>query len=662
MIHLFGAIGTREHQAALALQTRILESWPEIKKDHKNRVTIVAGAQCHGQQVRDLDLVVLGTFKTGLAHKPLFPFEFHGTQKLPEEVIVDSLCVTIEVKDHHSDGVKFVGTTVKVAYGNKWHDATNQNERQMYSFLNYLRANHITPPYITPLIWLRNVPNTSLPPRPHNIFGGNATWEMLLSTVIQMARPRPIGDRWHLSAHDLGHKGIHSIAELLTRKLKPSEIDRHRMEQINEHIILRKQNLPEVVGTRLLVLRGRGGTGKTIRLLQLAKHFYEIESARVLVLTYNKALVADLRRLLTIMGIADYTARSSIQIQTVHSYFYSLMVSMGLIEAGAGDFIKHYDEHQNELRKMLKVGAITREDIDELKSADWLTFYWDYIFVDEGQDWPQDERDILFALYSHRDFVVADGIDQLIRSNQPADWRGELPRSQMTVKPLKRCLRMKAGLTRFVAAFAEQMGLSQLEWVANEEVPGGRVIVLEGTEWSTNQAFFETLTEENREAGNEPIDMLFCVPPNMVIHTDEDDAISLPGQLFQQWGWPVWEGTSPIVRETYPTHLQQRRVVQYDSCRGLEGWAVVNFALDDFYDYKLQRSYTTLQQDEKHIGYNQARAQIYAARWLMIPLTRAMDTLVIHVRQKNSKVREALLTVLSQYPEFVEWLNYPQSE
>lgn len=660
MIYIFGALGTREYEAAISLQRLILESWPEVENDAKNRITLVAGAQCHGQQVRDLDLVLLATFEAAPVHEPLLPFEYSGTQQLPEAVVVDSLCAVIEVKDHHVNDVKFVGTAVKVAYGSHWHDATNQNDRQLYSFRNYLMANQLRPPYITPLIWLRNVPNTSLPSRPHNILGGNATWELFISTIIQMARPHPSGSQWVLTAHDLGHEGVHAVAKLLTRELEPSKIDRQRMEQINEHVILHKQDLPSVVGTELLILRGRGGTGKTVRLLQLAKHFYESQAARVLILTYNKALVADLRRLLTIMGVGDYTSENSIHIQTVHSFFYSLMTSLQVIEPDPEKFLDHYDENKTDLRNMLHQGAITAEDTKNLKDSDWVAFHWDYVFVDEGQDWPQDERDILFALYSHRNFVIADGVDQLIRSSRPANWRLGLPRSEVTIKPLRRCLRMKAGLTRFVAAFAEEIGLSQLEWTANEEVPGGLVVIIEGPDWVGNEDFFQRLNDENERAGNQPIDMLFCVPPSMVVHTTEDNAISQPAQTFRKWNWPVWDGTSPIVRETYPTQLQQRRIVQYDSCRGLEGWIVVNFALDDFYNYKLQRSRLALQQETEAIGYDEARAEIRAARWLMIPLTRAMDTLVIHISQSNSRVREALKQTASRYPEFVKWLVSPE--
>lgn len=651
MIHLFGADGTQEYEAALDLRQRILESWPEIEHDARNRITIVVGVQCHGQKVRDVDLILLAHFEDGILFEPLFPFHQGADQEHPAVVTLESFCVVIEVKSHSGSGVRFIGKTVEVSYGRHWHDATHQNEQQKYSFLNYLKVHHIQPPRITSLIWLRNVPNTSLPARPHNILGGNATWEMFVSTIIQMEPPWQYGREWRLSVHTLTHGDIKEIADLLTRKLEPTKLDRRRMEQISERIILEQQNLPNIVGQQLLILRGRGGTGKTIRLLQLAKYFYETEAARVLILTYNKALVADLRRLLTIMGVGDYTAQSSIQIQTVHSFFYAILSNLNLIESGSVDFLQNYATYKQEAVEMLSVGAVTMEDMAALVIADRFAFGWDYIFIDEGQDWPQDERDILFALYPHPIFVVADGVDQLIRSAEPADWRGILNRTEYTVRSLKRCLRMKAGLTRFVSTFAEQMGLPQSEWRANDEVPGGRVIVLDGLNPLADRHFFEDLVAKNREAGNRPVDMLYCVPPNMVTHISEDDAISQPAELFQSWGWPVWDGASPAVRDTYPTQLNQRRIVQYDSCRGLEGWTVVNFGLDLFYDYKLRQTVD----ETSGVAYDEALARNRAVRWLMIPLTRAMDTLVIHLHQAHSPVRDALQAVAQHHTDFVEW-------
>jgi superfamily I DNA and RNA helicase len=42
-------------------------------------------------------------------------------------------------------------------------------------------------------------------------------------------------------------------------------------------------------------------------------------------------------------------------------------------------------------------------------------FAWDHVLVDEGQDWPEDERDILYQCFGPHRCIVADGVHQLIR-------------------------------------------------------------------------------------------------------------------------------------------------------------------------------------------------------------------------------------------------------
>jgi hypothetical protein len=83
-------------------------------------------------------------------------------------------------------------------------------------------------------------------------------------------------------------------------------------------------------------------------------------------------------------------------------------------------------------------------------------------------------------------------------------------------------------------------------------------------------------------------------------------------------GGSVWDGTSRDVREHFPTHRDQLRFVQYDSCRGLEGWTVINFQLDTLWDYKRGQWFS-----EDHIVddlYRNAEetASQHASRWVMI--------------------------------------------
>src|SRR4030043_277123 len=72
MINISGLIDNevREFQAAVELQRLILSAWPKLQDSQQDQITIVVGAKCHGQIVRDIDLILLGTFRSAIFYKP----------------------------------------------------------------------------------------------------------------------------------------------------------------------------------------------------------------------------------------------------------------------------------------------------------------------------------------------------------------------------------------------------------------------------------------------------------------------------------------------------------------------------------------------------------------------------------------------------------------
>jgi hypothetical protein len=661
MIRVYGAKDTDEYDAALALSKLIVEAWPSVKDSSLHDVRIIAGAKCHGQRTRDIDILLLASFGPGLGYTPFLPFkDLHDQIQRPANVQVGSLCVAIEVKDHSPDSVRFIGTIAEVRYSHGWHSASEQNENQVFAVKGYLEYHNIRAPWITPLLWLRNVSNTSLPPRPHTIIGAQVTWELILNVIGQITPPKWKDGHWILAAVKDDPSAIPLMTDLFTKVLEPTRLDRQRME----HLIQQSLDLTSIlrdVGDKLVILRGRGGTGKTMRLLQLAKRLYDEQDARVLIMTYNKALVADIRRLLAILGISDDMTRNAIQIQTVHSFLYSTFQGLGLLAAVPGSFLDNYEIIKEEALHFLSSGVVLPSDIENLAKSNFEAFRWDYVFVDEGQDWPPNEREILFYLYSCSKVVVADGIDQLVRSRLRTDWRGDLDKNQSQVIPLKKSLRMKAGLARFVSSVAQHLGLSYGEWEPNPEIPGGRVIIVDGS-YFDDRILHDRLLQDNRQDGNSPVDMLVCVPPSFVLRsTDGSQSRSRAASTFEQWGLHTWDGAGEDVREGYPTEIDQLRIVQYESCRGLEGWIVINLGLDQFYDFKFRTSPDTLlpstNSDPGVFVGDISNAHLHAARWLMIPLTRAMDTLVIQIDSVHSPVRTAIEAAAAEHPDYVEWVH-----
>ena len=165
MIKIFGNDQRPEYTAAVTIANLADNAWPWLKKDDDSFLYLVPSVQCHGQNPKDIDIVLLGYFSDQKASK----FSPHGLLTLTNgasiatsKVNVQSLCLTIEVKDHSPETVRFVGSRVDVAYTSRgekrWHSATDQSHSQLYSFLNYLKSRGVKyPPRVTNLIWLRNV-------------------------------------------------------------------------------------------------------------------------------------------------------------------------------------------------------------------------------------------------------------------------------------------------------------------------------------------------------------------------------------------------------------------------------------------------------------------------------------------------------------------------
>jgi len=573
----------------------------------------------------------------------------------PSEVQVASLCVVLEVKDNDQADVRFEGTRLEVRYRHDgvehWHGASEQSFKQVFALRNYLAAHHLDAPFVTNLNWLRQVSNAQLPVRPHNLLGTNLTWELVLNIVGQLDPPHEFDSEWVLEAwREDSPPNLQSIIRLLMLRLQPTRLDSVRMARLVRSAL--DTDWFHDLGVKQLIFRGRGGTGKTMILLQLAWRLYEEQDARVLVLTYNKALMADLRRLLTLVGVGDTADSGSIQVQTVHSFLGWALRGLGLLSPEE-DLLARYDTLKVEALALIRGGGLTPEDVEQLLRERTEAFGWDFLLIDEGQDWPEDERDLLRCFYPARQFVIADGMDQFVRSEHACDWKVGLAKADTRVIALARCLRMKAVLAQFANALAEELGLGGWRVEANQDAPGGRVIVVEG-DYFASRDLHDRLMRSNEADGNQPVDALVCVPPAHVFREEGQGVCSVAAVRLAGWGHAVWDGVSTEVRDSYATSAQQMRVVQYDSCRGLEGWIVIALGIDEFFRYK-EQSWQPPSGQETAYSDDPAIRHRFATRWLMIPLSRAVDTLVLEVGTGRSRLKEALQRVADRHSDFVEW-------
>jgi hypothetical protein len=661
LITIIGCDEGPEADAARQIKRAIQTAWHWIEDDSNSNIFLIPNVQCHGEKPRDLDLVLLALLPNEKAtFNPTGQLFFiNGSPSDAGIIRVRSLCLVIEIKDHIPKDIRFSGTKLEVLYTNsrnidEWHPASQQSEKQKYSLRNYLARYFpsIQLPWITNLIWLRNISRDDLPKISHNILPATLTWTALLNTVATNSNVIVDSDKVILTCFT--HESSYSFSkacEILTHRINPTNLDRRRMDRIANAAIA--TTWIENLGKKSIIFEGRGGTGKTVILLGLAWKLQGDHHQRVLFLTYNRALVADLRRLLVLMGLTDDVGCPCIEVQTIHSYIYQLLEKLGLLTITENDFIDHYDDFKHELVDLLQGGVLTNHDIQELINGSPEKFSWDYIFIDEAQDWFDDERDILYKIYPPNHFVIADGHDQLVRRNSNCNWSQGLVKESIQRFQLHRGLRMKANLARFVNSLTQDIGLMTWSIQENIEALGGRIIIVEG-DYSKAQKLHSSIVEAARSAGNCPVDLLVCIPPIMISRVPGTYQ-NFAADLFTQWNYKVWDGANEDLRRTYPTSNEQLRIIQYESCRGLEGWTVFNLAVDDFFNYKIS-TWQRLNNGEAN-SEDATLVHQFAARWLMIPCTRAIDTLVLNVRDPESVLGKLLKITAKRYQDFVEWIK-----
>ena len=656
MIDIFGVKEGKEFEAAAHLREQILAVWPDLAQSADDHLKIFVGLKLYGYRIEDIDLVVIGHFAKPRSFDVEYKFyPRDGEPFIPRRAAIKNFILVIEAKSHDATGVKFDDKIVSVRYvrggHTVWEPVTEKNRQQMFEFKHYL-AEHGARTYVQDLIYFSGLRENDLPQRPHNYFGVDASFERILNILGQVSAPRHHRRDVMISfGTDEVFDALFSTGFPLLQTLEPTPLDRRRMDRIV------KVALPETwlddLGHKQVIIRGRGGVGKTVILLQMAYRAFDREHLRSLVLTYNRALVTDMRRTMALLGVPRSIESGGICIDTVHAFIGRLMHGLGIIQ-NYDHFLESYEEHKNVLLEYINSEAVSQADIDELISMNPTDFLWDTVFVDEGQDWPTNEIEILRAVYTPQRIAVADGVDQYVR-NSVADWSTGISREYIQPHRLTRCLRMKANLALFVIDYANALGLRGWDLEPNPDANGGRVLIVEG-DLARQTTIYDEVCADAAKLGNYPIDLLACVPPSLVNH-EVAEVSSLPARVLVAADRKVWDATSMDVREHFPTDRDALRIVQYDSCRGLEGWTVINYAYDELWEYKYKQWLSTQRKQNDLFDTPEDQAKVYASRWSMIPITRAIDTLVINVSTESGPIKAALEKIQTQRSDFVSWIS-----
>lgn len=706
-INLIGNPESTEYKAADQLKDIFQD---ELKNCKDGEITIATGIQCFGSEVQDVDIVILGQFANGLKwnikcrSKKYFQEGYilkNGEEVdtkgktiieplLNRDVYIHNFCLVVELKDLSKGLIRFNQSRAIGKYFEGEKDITDQSQSQKYSLQRFFRDSIQWSPSVCNLIWFRNLTKDDFPKVPHNWLPQIPSLTWIFQLICNQHYPFKSGNYYKFKC-DFSNS---NVSENFNRALEffkdfkdnVGTVTRTKLEKITKKVILQDQDYVKEIGNKLLIIKGKAGTGKTIKLLHLAHDLCKYENQSCLILTYNKALVSDIRRLIALAGIDSDLDKPRIVIRTIYSYLRTILKALGLydsiknvelnklkkqldvkfgqniidkktydykIEAFEEKFfLDYYEELKKELLSYLNDKIISKGDIHKAMEMNHEEIIWQKILIDEGQDWPTDERDILFYLFNYQDFIVADGVDQLIRGTERGVWNAHVPH-HIESKGQRRSLRQKANLCKFIQSYSDK---ANINWdvLINEKFLNGNIIIkCKGYD----QAIHKELYQKCQQDGNNAYEMLFLAPPNLVECNDSKKKIFKYSKLWNSWGLKLWDGTNKDVRSDFPVDPEQFRVLQYDSSRGLEGWVVVCLNIDDFFEYKCN-SYID-KESQMELGsrsLNEKKKQ-FAFQWSLIPFTRAIDSLVITIKNPKSEFSLLLKEVATECKDFVSWID-----
>ncbi len=651
MIRIIGGEGS-ELLAGKAVQKAIVELWPDVlnSSSSEDDIIISVSTKLSGYEVSDIDVVVCGILKSGRKFIPNKVLKNQNGERLMRTPItVSNFLIAIEVKDHSETGVKFSGDNISVRYKNTgWKSATDQNVKQVHSIAQYFKHQNLKI-YVHRCVVMQGLYQISV----SGAVASGFTGKDFFSSIASVSSVRQVG-RDYIFSSAQNHEIRAALTSSIFKVILPTSLDRKRMDMITA----KSNQVDELlnhVGKKMIRLRGHGGSGKTVMLIQMAWKAYQERGTRTLLLTYNIALAADIMRLLTLMRIPTDPEVGGIVVKSVMSFMLSWFRRLQFIEDDDEVNLQLYNEHCNTVLDMMRQGAISLDDVQNIISSDPDKYEFDYVAVDESQDWPPGEAGLLKHIYSAEKIVLADGVDQLLRGDK-LDWETDVPPEKILLISLKCCLRMKKNLSVFTNTVANE---GEVNWnvIPNDKAGGGRVIILK-RDYSEYPSLHNELIDSAIEKGNAPLDFLFCVPSDNVIRSENNTSSKL-GVSLRERGSEIWDGVDEVTRKDFPRSTNQLRVVQYASVRGLEGWTVVLEHADKYWEemrrIKLDRGLTSNEalalEDIENLSKRDAWTK------LLISLTRPIDTLVITIDDVDSEFSRAIFKVAERHCEFIEVYN-----
>ena len=376
-------------QSASYLESVFNKSFPNAT----GKIIIYPDLQILGQETKDIDIVVLGEMSMASESLKWFDYKFetvNGQKRKTEQkkqtqgkVFINSFCFTIEIKGHIPNEVEIRGQNLFVPYRNSdfGKDVTRQSENQKFSLVNFFKSLNLDAPKICNFIWFKNldkkaikklVKDTYLEYR-HNFLPNEFSTQFLFSLAALQNKPEKSNIEKFKNSYvfnSFGRRKYEKIdfskyfRQFEMVKSASGELTREKLELVTKKL-LANQKYAQNIGEKLIIISGKPGTGKTIKLIRIGFDLVNNRGANCLLLTYNKALVSDIKRTIHFATFNESVRDKQFNVQTSHKFFYHLLKGFEIFNVRSDDFLEAYDDYLGELLDYLNSGTITKNDINQ---------------------------------------------------------------------------------------------------------------------------------------------------------------------------------------------------------------------------------------------------------------------------------------------------------
>lgn len=792
-----------KNPTALPTAQYIKKLFESVNTIEKGRILIACGLTCYGFKEKDIDLFVIGKIEEGyFSLNLLTDYEQNKTQK----IFINSFCFIVKEINVGPTNISIEENRIIIVEHDKEFDISSFSENQGRVIYNFLKGTTGIDIYTFDMLFFKNLRPSKLLNRNFKTLRPNFSLTQLFQNNIDSGaqvmsnKGKTSFNLYAASKEKLDLDKIYT-ALLTFGHIKKSigKLTKRKINLLSEQI-LKGQDYAEQIGKRPIIIRGPAGSGKTMKLIGIAKDLY-LQNKRCYFLTYNQSLVKDLTRLITIAEIDMSIPDPAIYADSIHSFLYRISKQFGILSVISRtreiDLKLKYEEYRlkvftffnskikeegitenSKLRTVITKSGLDKKEIERLMSflnycernnynlnecdllektrsyyeqifstirtslynntfinnyflirkqvlcvlMNDLSFFtendqvdlkdfvkkltrndnsinddneavdlfkrylkttikrlriWDFIFIDEAQDWHREEREIIYSIFGISNIIISDGLkQQLIRSSEYLDWGVFNQRRILTHgMSLSKSLRQKENLSKFQNAFAKA---TNVLWFVESDVnlEKGRIII--STIGFTKEIYY-SLNQIGLENECDSHDsLMFLIPPSLTnrvteqnILFDENDNLKdekivverefvFKKEWEDEWKVDFWDGTfvdkEHISKRSLPLPMnEQHRIFNYESSRGLEAWTVVCLDMDKFFERKM--FYFSLPEGQQTIFSKEEQAKSFAANWCLIGMSRAVDTLVITIENKNSELYRILKSISKQMGDSVTWIE-----